>query len=327
MGGWIKSRNLHPSVRWQLEQAGILPGVAANKAVVYSSTTAAPYLYWSARDGRIDQMYSTLPLAEAGVTTGRNDVILLTPENHSLASALTWDLNLTHLVGMYGPARLNQRARIGMSTTFTPMITVSGYGNSFSNIYTMHGTAAGDYVGWDITGNRNSFLNVHFGGPMIAAQGGHASYEGVKLTATECYFKDCVFGVATIGRDETTPNLTITVPSNGYAHNIFENCDFVLFADDTDPYFVKFANTSGVVFTEFIGCRFIAISSNMAVTPAVACTFTSGSTCVTTFDQTSQFINVTNITVSASHKYVFLPTIFAATADELNLIAKNNQTF
>ncbi len=294
---------------------------------LFSSTSAAPYLKLC--DDGVDDTYlhSTLATAESALTTLRNDVILVSPESHSLASSLTWDLNEAHLIGLAPETRVNHRARIGMSTTFTPMITVSGYGNSFRNLYTMHGTAAGDYVGWAITGNRNSFHNIHFGGPMIAAQGGHASYEGVTLTATECFFKDCTFGVATIGRDELTPNLTITVPATGYAHNIFQNCTFLLFADDTDPYFVKLANTSGVLLTEFLGCRFICVSSNMAVAAAVAFTVTSGSTCCTIIDPNCEFINCTKAAASASMKYLWEPTVFAATTDELNLIALNSATY
>jgi hypothetical protein len=325
----IKYRNLDSQLKWALDHAGIMPGIAAQKAMVYASSSAAPYVYWTGqgRNGGIDQMYSSLSTAEAAMTTGRNDVIMLTPESHSLSTTLTWDVNMTHLVGMYGPSRIAQRSRIGMSTTFSPMITVSGYGNTFSNIYTMHGTASTDYIGWSITGNRNSFLNCHFAGPMIAAQGGHASYNGVALTATDCYFRDCTFGTGTIARDELTPNLTITVPSTGFAHNVFENCTFILNATDTDPYFVALANTSGVLMTEFIGCRFICLSDNMAVAAAVAFTVSSGSTCLTTLDQNCEFINVTKLAASASMKYLWTPTVFAATADELNLIAINSATY
>lgn len=294
---------------------------------ILTKTGTAGHSYWTDKFAP-DRHHTSLVTAESRLVTGRGDTLLLTPDSHSLAATLTWDLNNSNLVGKAPPTMLNGRARIGMSTTFTPMITISGYGNYFRNLYTMHGTAAGDYVGWNITGDRNVFDYIHFGGPMNAAQGGHASYEGVKVTSSECYFKNSVFGVATIERDELTPNLTITIPSTGYAHHIYEDCDFILNATDTDPYFVKFANTSGMMLVEFKGkCRFIAMSSNMAVAPAVAFTFTGGSTCAVVMSPECELVNVTNWCASASHKFLWLPTTFAATADELNLIAKNNQTF
>ncbi len=327
MGGWIKYRNLGKDLKWQLDTAGIAPGVAATKAMVYASSSAAPYAYWSGRATEVDQLYSGLATAEAAMTTGRNDVILLTPEQHNLSAALTWDLNLTHLVGMYGgAARMGQRARIGMSTAFTPMITVSGYGNSFSNILTQHGTAAGDYIGWSISGARNTFNNVQFAGPMVAAQGGHASYKGVQLIGSENYFRDCTFGSITITRDELTPNLSIEPATDAMTYNIFENCTFLLAAEDTEPYFIKATNTSGVIMAEFIACRFVCFSSNNAVKAAVAVTVSGAATAYLMFDPNCMFVNVSLPVVAAKTGYVHQATNFPSATDEVNQIAINSAT-
>ncbi len=291
-----------------------------------TKSATAGHSYWTDKFAP-NRHHTSLATAESRLTTGRGDALVITPDSHALAATLAWDLNNSNLVGMSPPTRLNNRSRIGMSTTFTPMITVSGYGNYFRNLYTMHGTAAGDYVGWNITGDRNVFDYIHFGGPMIAAQGGHASYEGVKLTCSECEIKNSTLGVATVERDEASPNLTITIPASGYAHHIIKDTTFILNATDTDPYFIKFANTAGMMIVELQNCKFIAMSSNMAVAPAVAFTFTGDSTCAVIVDSDCELVNVTNWCASASHKFLWLPTTFAATADELNLRAMNNQAY
>lgn len=271
-----------------------------------------------------DKQYTSLATAEAGLTDLRKDTLLVTEESHALAAAFTWDLNETNLVGM-SPSGLafNKRARVGMSTAFTPMITVSGYGNHFANLYTMHGTAAGDYVGWYISGARNVFDGIHFGGPMVAAQGGHASYNGVHVLGSECVFRNCVFGTNTIERDELTPNVTLGAETI----TVFDNCIFTCALTDTDPYFIKVANTAGYTQAYFNNCKFLAFSANQANKAAVVFTFTAGYSADMVLDPLCTFAGVTHLAVTGSMKYIWAPTVFAATADELNLIAINSATF
>ena len=256
--------------------------------------------------------------------TGRCDTLLLTPENHSIATAFDWSLNNTNIAGMApGGLGLNKRARIGHSATLSPFITVSGYGNSFSDIYTMHGMAATDYIGWLISGARNLFSGMHFGGPMFAAQGGHASYNGMNITGSENVFTDCIFGTNTIERDELTPNVTLGPGTL----TIFNNCTFLCALTDTDPYFVAVANTSGYTEAYFNNCKFRAFSSNQANKCAVAFTFSGSASADVHLDQLCSFSGVTHLAVTGSMKYIWAPTVFAATADELNLLAINTGTF
>lgn len=268
--------------------------------------------------------FKTLTAAEDKLESLKKDRIILeeSASSISLGAAFTWDKSLCGLIGT-ATNRFNQRSRIGMSTTFTPMITVSGYGNQFANLYTMHGTAAGDYIGWLISGARNTFENVHFGGPMAVAQGGHASYNGVHVTGSENYFKDCVFGTDTTDRDELTPNVTLGPETL----TVFDNCIFCMSIADTDPYFVAVANTSGVTRAYFNNCKLYAMNGNHASAAAVAFTFSGGSTAAMILDANCSFANVTKLAASASMKYIWAPTVFAATADELNLIAINSATF
>lgn len=248
----------------------------------------------------------------AGTNNGSNNVVVLSPDAHPAAAALTFDKNMTHLVGAYPEGRFNLRSRISQDAAFTPMVTVSGYGNLFKNLYTMHGTAAEDYVGWLISGSRNTFKNVHFGGPQVAAQGGDASYIGVHLTGSECYFKDCTFGFSTMPRDEITPNLQIGADAQ---NNVFENCIFTCALTDGDPVFVKVLNTGGMTEAYFKNCMFVAFSTNWATAMTVAFLFTGGSTAGMYFDNNCQFINVSALVDTAKDQYIWLPRPFASTTD------------
>ncbi len=315
----IKLRNLSNEVRWAIENAGLGAGMAAQKAMVYSASSAAPYAYWNARGGAaVDTMYSSLPTAEAAMTTLRNDVILLTPESHSLSSSLTWDLSCSHLVGMAPMGLMNMRSRIGMSTTFTPMITISGYGNTFSNIYLMHGTAAADLVGVNIIGHRNSFRRVHFAGPMNALQASEAGFIGVHVnTVAETYFDSCVFGNHTQGQDEASSLVKIGA---GNGITIFDDCLFFMRCSDTDPYFVTINNATDTGMTLFRNCTFIA-DPGTAGTPAIAFKFLGSSMGYVYLDSRCQFINITNLTATDTDQFLRIATTFASTDDDVGFIA------
>lgn len=300
------------------------PGVGNEVRLVTSKTSLDP-CYDLMADRRVDgdTIFATFATAYAAMVTGRNDKMLIYPGNHSLAADPAIAKNMCIFEGThYGPM-FNKRSRLGMSTAFSPMLTVSGYGNTFKNLYTMHGTAAADYVGWSISGARNAFYGVHFGGPMVAAQGGHASYNGVDITGSENYFNGCIFGTNTIERDEATPNVTLGAGTI----TVFDNCIFTCALTDTDPYFVAVANTSGYTNAFFNNCKFFAFSSNQANKVAVAFTFSGGSSADIVLDQLCTFAGVTKLAASASMKYIWMPTVFAATTDELNLIAINSATY
>jgi len=295
---------------------------AAGKEIVCALGTGTPYS-WLGTDIGLEagSLVNSVTDAYARLTSGRGDTIHLTPEAHTLAASLTWAYSNSKLLGQSPAGMFAHRSRIGMSTTFSPMITVSGSNNLFQNIYTQHGTAATDYIGWTISGHRNVFDHVHFAGPMNAAQGGHASYIGVNVTGSENYFKHCVFGSKSIGRDEVTPNLKIAG-----GDNIFEDCLFVLQLTDTDPIFVLVDNST-TVNAWFKGCQFFAFSPNQAAAMAVAFAFSAGASADITLDAGCAFHNVTKLAASASMHYLWTPTVFAATTDELNLISINSATY
>ena len=255
-----------------------------------------------------------------------NDAVVLQQSSSSvnLATAFNWQKNCCALIGT-GSSRMNMRSRIGMSTTFTPFVTVSGYGNLVQNIYAMHGTAATDLVGWSITGDRNTFDNTHFAGPMSATQD-TSGYKRVSIAATETYFKDCTFGTNTINRAGAYPNVELGVPSGDtYSYTTFENCTFLASISAGSPMFINVLNntTPNEIYAEFINCRFIATSANMNTSMTYAFTFAGSYTAGLFFNSGCQFYGVSGLAATANLKYIWTPRQFPASADTLNLISLN----
>ena len=267
-------------------------------------------------DGREKTPLKSFAAGYAAMTTGKNDVLYIYPGTSgiSLAADPVISKNLCSFIGT-GNGVMNQRSRIGMSTTFSPMITVSGYGNTFANLYTMHGTATTDLVGISITGNRNSFYNMHFGGPMFATQGDQAGYMGVSIAASETYFKNCVFGTNTIARTGAYPTVNIAPnPTDHFGYTRFDDCTFLAMAGGANPVHVNVDNSSTALdetFVEFNRCRFIVTSVNMATAFTYAISFTTtaalGDTAAVFLDPTCQFFNCGLTTVN-SYGNLWIPT-------------------
>lgn len=220
--------------------------------------------------GSPHEAISTLPGAYAKMATGRNDVLKLIASATaagvnsaaSLASAFTWALNCSHLMGEGSFGRWNQRSRIGHSANFGTLFTVSGFGNSFQDVYFAHGRgSATNLLALDITGARNSFLRTCVGGPFHATEAGTAGYSLVKLENSETFFKDCTFGQDSIAR--TAANTMITFGAQADPPRArFENCTFlsiVSAAGGAGSTFLKVVSGAGAGLAEFINCRFLNI--------------------------------------------------------------------
>jgi len=232
-----------------------IPG-AAEVQVCGATAGNEAYDYWHfLSNAHKDIFHTSIITAEAALTTNRNDVLLLTPENHSLASALTWDLNMSHFIGMYGSARQNMRSRIGQSAAFSPVVNMSGYGNTMQNLYFMHGTASATNLNLlTDTGGRNSYLNCHFLGQDATAMD-EATYNLIYLDNNELYFKDCMFGGDGVGMTEGT--LVSFGDNVDPPRSVFENCIFMMYADAAEPTFMDIDSGCGNCWLIFKNCMFL----------------------------------------------------------------------
>jgi len=262
-------------------------------------------------DGYAKTPLKTFASAYGLMTTLKNDQMFIYPSASSLSLAANQDIakSLCSFTGTHWGLNEHQRSRLGMSTAFTPFITVSGYGNTFSNLYTMHGTAEADYVGWLLSGTRNGFHNVHFGGPFNASQADHASYVGVDITGTENYFRNCTFGDSSIARNAANYNVQLAAGVTA----TFENCLFRMFVDGANSMFVNFKNSSSVTLAYFRNCTFMVLSANLATSIDEAFNFTGGNTAMACLDSRCNFIKVTAIASATKDQHVYLPRAHVTT--------------
>lgn len=306
-------KSLHNDLRNFLFKAGVpLVGIGDVHMVLKAGTTTEEY--WSARLPRGNQ-HATVALANSNLVSLQDDCVIVTGEGHQLAESLTISKNETHWVGTAAPGLMAHRSRIGMSTTFTPMIAISGYGNSFHNIYLQHGTAVGDYVGVAITGSRNSFFNCHFAGPLEAAQASDTNFRGVTIVASETYFKSCVFGNFTQSCDEPT---ALVKQGAGCGVTIFEDCYFFMrvTTGQTDPTFFELDNQTDTGDVIFKNCTFIA----QVGTPAVVFSVLGSGLGKIILDVRCQFIGVAALADATDDSYILIPRTHSTTDDSLGLI-------
>lgn len=193
-----------------------------------------PVLGTAGNDGLSPQSpFKSITTAYAAATSDQNDVIFLLGKvsaGVSLAASLTWAKNAVHLIGVCAPTELNQRARIGHSANFSPMITVSGSGCYFANLYFIYGRGnAGNLINVKVTGNRNVFHNCHIAGPGNATEAGTAGFNlldlnGGNANCTENLFDHCTIGLTTLPYTAACNQVVI----EGYAaRTVFRNCTFL----------------------------------------------------------------------------------------------------
>lgn len=183
----------------------------------------------------------------------RGDVVYLLNDGNTSGSAretaaIVWAKDNTHLVGLCAPS-VNQRSRITppSSTTdvdaFTPMITLSGHGCIFSNFAIVQGNSEDGKasVGLTLSGNRNYLHNVSILTGQHANQGDEAS-EWIRVTGSENVIEKSYIGTDTVARGNNNASANVRFGSGSSdqaARNIFRDCVFPMFADDTEPVFVK----------------------------------------------------------------------------------------
>ena len=214
----------------------------------------------------------TLTEAEDKCTTNQHDVVAIISgaSGINLTETLTWDKSYTHLVGLCAPTMVGQRARIfghEDNDDVTPLINITGSGCVFKNLYAFNGIDdAGCLINVQVTGDRNYFENVHFAG------GGHASNAidggaSLKLDAAyECTFRGCTIGVDTVAAATGMAGVIVDTQSG---RNIFEDCNFTMYAGHAGAKFVEIADNDGFDrYLIFKNCLFINDATGYTMTEA-----------------------------------------------------------
>jgi hypothetical protein len=204
---------------------------------------------------------ASLETAYGYCTANQHDVVLYLAgsSGFNITAAWTWSKSYTHLIGWCAPTRVGQRARIFQTSTLTgasPLITVSGSGCIFKDLYIFQGVDDNtSLINVSVSGSRNYFENVHFAG------GGHATQAidgGASLQingGAENTFVNCTIGVDTVAAATGMVNLLFDAEAK---RNVFEKCRFLLYAGNAGAAFVEITDASGIDrWNEFVDCSFI----------------------------------------------------------------------
>lgn len=264
----------------------------------------------------ITRALKTLAAARARITSGKSDAIIMVQGASSLSLAADPVISETCLsiLGNAPGALQGMRSRIKMASDYgTPMLTLSGNGNLYSNLTIAHGylATAVAKVGVLASGSYASFKNVHIQSPLSVGVTSDTAFRSLEVSGDGCRFERCVVGVNSVGLTGANALVQLDCGTN----TMFEDCTFILNSLATAPYFFYVINTPsapGPTIAQFKRCTFIAAAVNMgngALPVAEAFKFTGGDTCAMIFDDACNFVNITKITASATNQFVWMPGV------------------
>lgn len=235
-----------------------------------------------------DRALKTLAKALEKSVADRGDVVYLIAESNTAASttdyqstALDWNKDGVHLVGIGCSTMIGQRSRISNLSTATAIVNglviVSADNCIIKNIEIFQGQGGtnptGASIALSVTGQRNHFINCQISG-IGHSELDDATSRSLKLSGSENTFSHCYIGLDTIIRGTATCEVEI---ASGATRNVFEECIFNSYTSLST--FKAVAATSIDRFVIFKNCMFIAvqgITSAVAPTGAISNTTPNG---------------------------------------------------
>ena len=268
----------------------------------------------------------TLTQAYALMTDGSGDTAYILNDGSTGATvrdvALVWAKDNCHIVGLCAPA-INNRARISTVSgstdvdAYTPYLTMSASGCIVSNVSWFQGNSENGKasVGHLVSGSRNFFNRVSVITGAHANQGDEASYN-VQVTGGENIYQDSYIGQDTAARGgAVSANVRFGAGSLEEAtRNVFKNCIFPMWADDTDPFFILAPSTADVQrWNLFDGCSFINTGTG-TLAGGVSWAADAGGYC---FLKDSSFYGCTDVTAATNSLVLASGNVIGTTTDAL----------
>lgn len=227
----------------------------------------------------------TLAKALSLATADKNDVVYFISEDNSASgttdyqsSALDWNKDGVHLIGINSGNGIQNRSRIAQLSTATNvdgLFTVSASNCYIANISVFHGVDDATSTGAvKVTGERNKFYNCTFSGIGHATQDTADNYSLSVSGGAENLFERCYIGLDTVARG-TAANSEIRLES-GATRNYFKDCVVATYAEAATHQFLLVPVNGLDRWTMFEHCTFINMPTGDA----------SGTTMTEAFDVT-----------------------------------------
>lgn len=215
----------------------------------------------------------TLRQALSLATANQNDVVYFMAEGNSSAnttdyqsSALDWNKDGVHLIGVDASPLIGQRARIAQTSTvktIEDLFTVSANNCLIKNIAVYHGVASGTQTAGRamvVSGQRNRVENCQISG-IGDTSFDDAGARSLAVTGSENTFKDCYIGLDTTIRGTAVAEVTV----GDVARTVFDGCFFNTYTSLSTFKMVTYSAPDRFVL--FKNCIFNAVQN---ITSAVA---------------------------------------------------------
>lgn len=191
---------------------------------------------------------ATLSKALSLATADKNDVVFLIAEDNSASgttdyqsTALDWNKDGVHLIGINTGGNIGQRSRIAQLSTATGvsgLFTLSASNCLIANVHIFQGVDdATSANAMTVTGERNYIYNCHIAGIGHATMDVAANRTLYLNGAAETTFKNCTIGLDTISRGTATSEIEFT---GQVTRVVFEDCLFPTFAGAAGFTFLDF---------------------------------------------------------------------------------------
>jgi hypothetical protein len=260
--------------------------------------------------------FATLAKALAKATANQNDVVYLMAESNTAAdttdyqaTALDWNKDGVHIIGIGSAPMIGQRSRIAqLSTvkTIEDLFTVSADNCLIANIEVFHGVASGTQTAGRamvVSGQRNRIVNCQISG-IGDSSFDDAGARSLAVTGAENTFQHCYIGLDTVIRATAQAEVTV----GDVARTIFEDCFFNTYTSADGFLMVKYSAPDRFIL--FKNCTFSAINNITSATAPAAALSAGTSVNGQIMIQGSSFFGFDNVIASTDAKV--LMSSFAA---------------
>lgn len=196
-----------------------------------------------------DEAFKTLGAAYTAATTNNDDVIFCRGISHiEEATMLTWAKNRIHVIGVgtAGASDMQPEIKLADNTVdAAATLKVTGFGNSFTNIYiTNGGTHANSVAALHDIGENTVYTNCHF---VKTSDEGETAVCNVMGQGDTTTWRNCRFGVNWHVMTAARTNFWIRRPSGQkMSNNHFEDCYFDVSSSDAGYTHIKIDNVNAI---------------------------------------------------------------------------------
>lgn len=226
------------------------------------------------------RFFTTLLAAYTAAESNNNDVILINAHsNHYVSTMLTWAKNRIHVIGIGTFGATDMQPEIALDTASADAaatIKVTGFGNTFTNIYiTNNGTHANSLAALIDAGENTVYTNCHFSKQSDLDQTTCANVIASGDTTT---WRNCKFGVDWLTVSAARASMLIQATGSAkMKHNIFEDCYYIQATSSSSALHIWCAGTGHINFTNiWKNCIFATpiMASGSLLQQTVAVNFT-----------------------------------------------------